>query len=76
MAKSNTTPKIDRVYEILKDGVEVETKRLAKMIRAKSAAPFVAQLRKQGARIYLNKRTVAGKTVTGYRFDTIRSFTS
>ena len=76
MAKTNTTPKIERVLEILRDGVEVETKRLAKMIRAKSAAPFVAQLRKEGARIYTNKRVRNGKTVTAYRFDPIRSWAS
>lgn len=75
MAKTKTS-KINKVYDILSPGVEVESKRLAKMLRVKSAAPFIAALRKEGARIYTNKRTRAGKTVTAYRFDPIRSYTN
>lgn len=66
--------KTQKVYDILSSGKAVETKKLARMIRANSAAPFVAALRKEGARIYTNKRVVNGKTVTAYRFDPIRSY--
>lgn len=74
--KTTSTTKIQRLFDILSDGVEVETKRLAKMLRVRTASPFIARLRQEGVRIYTNKRTRAGKTVMAYRLDPVRSSAS